>query len=79
MQPNLGIPEQLPQSNSHLQVSNAEGSRLGGRLGSSANAPLQLHDEYGDETQDFDRKPKIVKDFAKAYMQVRFLLYRSSI
>ena len=50
MQPNLGIPEQLPQSNSHLQVQNAEGSRLGGRLGSSANAPLQLHDEYGDET-----------------------------
>ena len=29
--------------------------------------------EYGDETGEFERKPKIVKDFAKAYMQVRFL------
>ena len=79
MQPNLGIPEQLLQSQSHLQAPNAfEGSRLSGRLGSSAQAPLQLHDDYGDEGQ-FEKKPKIVKDFAKAYMQVRFIIYRPGI
>ena len=33
-----------------------------------------MADDYGYEQGEFEQKPKVVKDFAKAYMQVRILI-----
>ena len=69
--PNYGItPETRPEVD---YAGGARSARLTGRQGSSAQHPIQLADEYGYEQGEFEQKPKIVKDFAKAYMQVRIL------
>ena len=73
--PNLGItPQARPESTNQGDRS----SRLTGRLGSNAirgsSASNQIPTvDYDYEEGDFEQKPKIVKDFAKAYMQVRIL------
>jgi hypothetical protein len=66
--PNYGItPETRPEVD---YAGGARSARLTGRQGSSAQHPIQLADEYGYEQGEFEQKPKIVKDFAKAYMQM---------
>ena len=67
-QPNLGItPETRAEAD---QTRGTRSGRLTGRQGSSAQRPIQLSDEYGQDQGELEEKPKIVKDFAKAYMQV---------
>ena len=66
--PNYGItPQTRPEADYNA---GNRSSRLTGRQGSSAQRPVMLSDENGRDQGELEEKPKIVKDFAKAYMQV---------